>query len=78
MGYIATSDAPVAQLDRVPDYESGGHRFESCLVYQANSRTYSLGCESFFCWYVPTMCRSRAGGHIFVFSCDIFIHRYHS
>ena len=32
--YIALSDAPVAQLDRVPDYESGGHRFESCLVYQ--------------------------------------------
>ena len=40
MGYIATSDAPVAQLDRVPDYESGGHRFESCLVYQEISRGY--------------------------------------
>ncbi len=22
--------APVAQLDRVPDYESGGYRFDSC------------------------------------------------
>ena len=26
---MATS-APVAQLDRVPDYESGGRTFESC------------------------------------------------
>jgi hypothetical protein len=26
--------APVAQLDRVPDSESGGHRFESCRVRQ--------------------------------------------
>lgn len=26
-------NAPVAQLDRVPDYESGGYRFESCRVY---------------------------------------------
>ena len=25
--------APMAQLDRVPDYESGGCRFESCRVY---------------------------------------------
>ncbi len=25
--------APVAQLDRVPDYESGGYKFESCRVY---------------------------------------------
>lgn len=25
--------APVAQLDRAPDYESGGRRFESCRVY---------------------------------------------
>jgi hypothetical protein len=24
------SNAPVAQLDRVPDYESVGRRFESC------------------------------------------------
>ena len=26
--------APLAQLDRVPDYESGGCRFESCRVHQ--------------------------------------------
>ena len=27
-------DAPVAQLDRVPDYESGGRRFESSRARQ--------------------------------------------
>ena len=26
--------APVAQLDRVPDYESEGRRFESCRAHQ--------------------------------------------
>lgn len=26
--------APVAQLDRVTDYESVGHEFESCLARQ--------------------------------------------
>ncbi len=26
--------APLAQLDRAPDYGSGGYRFESCGVYQ--------------------------------------------
>ena len=26
-------NAPVAQLDRVPDYESGGRTFESCRVH---------------------------------------------
>ena len=25
--------APLAQLDRVPDYESGGCRFDSCRVH---------------------------------------------
>ncbi len=30
--------APVAQLDRVPDYESVGRRFESCRVRQKIQR----------------------------------------
>jgi hypothetical protein len=30
----SNKDAPVAQLDRVPDYESVGRRFESCRAYQ--------------------------------------------
>jgi hypothetical protein len=31
--FIFTTHAPVAQLDRVPDYESGGRMFESCRVH---------------------------------------------
>src|SRR5688500_14644887 len=33
-----TDFAPVAQLDRVPDYESGGRTFESCRVHHENQR----------------------------------------
>ena len=33
-------DAPVAQLDRAPDYESGGQRFESF-----RARHFSLQCQ---------------------------------
>ncbi len=29
--------APVAQLDRAPDFESVGRRFESCRAYQKNN-----------------------------------------
>ena len=32
--YVPLHRAPVAQLDRVPDYESGGRRFESFLARQ--------------------------------------------
>src|SRR6185436_12915853 len=31
--YYLPKRAPVAQLDRVPDYESGGRMFESCRVH---------------------------------------------
>ena len=30
--------APVAQLDRAPDFESVGRRFESCRARQINSK----------------------------------------
>jgi hypothetical protein len=30
---LLIKSAPVAQLDRVPDYESGGRTFESCRVH---------------------------------------------
>ena len=32
---VKNTDAPMAQLDRVPDYESGGWRFESFWVYHS-------------------------------------------
>ena len=35
VGLRELSTAPVAQLDRVPDYESGGYRFESCRARQS-------------------------------------------
>jgi hypothetical protein len=40
----STLFAPVAQLDRVPDYESGGRTFESCRVHQSNQR-FAAGCR---------------------------------
>ncbi len=30
---LASKYAPVAQLDRVPGYEPGGHTFESCRAH---------------------------------------------
>src|SRR5579872_4315130 len=46
----AASNAPVAQLDRAPDYESGGRGFESCPVRQQptrwSRRLPSHGCET--------------------------------
>src|SRR6266498_4232903 len=35
---LFTKKAPVAQLDRVPDYESGGRMFESCRVHHLNEQ----------------------------------------
>lgn len=39
----ALQSAPVAQLDRVPDYESGGRRFESFRARQQNTRLLNEG-----------------------------------
>jgi hypothetical protein len=33
LAFTIYGHAPVAQLDRVPDYESGGRMFESCRVH---------------------------------------------
>ena len=40
---IAERYAPVAQLDRVTDYESVGRGFESLLAYHAAKKTSSIG-----------------------------------
>ena len=32
--YLNFMSAPVAQMDRAPDFESVGRRFESCRAYQ--------------------------------------------
>ena len=39
----ATRAAPVAQLDRAPDYESGGQEFESLRARHINTRLRTLG-----------------------------------
>ena len=38
--------APVAQLDRAPDFESVGRRFESCRAYSIPSTTVSMVVDS--------------------------------
>ncbi len=39
--------APVAQLDRAPDYESGGQRFESFRARHFHNKTIELNWEKF-------------------------------
>src|SRR6266536_4144924 len=68
-------NAPVAQLDRVPDYESGGRTFESCRVHHSiqydslpASGSMSGGVERF------SMSSSDCGGiHVFVEPYDFTI-----
>ena len=51
--------APIAQLDRAFDYESKGHRFESCWVHHEKPLTsfaplrVFLLCFSIYCWIFP-------------------------
>jgi hypothetical protein len=49
----AAWQAPVAQLDRAPDYESGGQRFESFRARHFRTKLRTLGGPSF--WLV-TLC----------------------
>ena len=39
----SANEAPVAQVDRVPDYGSGGCRFESCRAHKHQQMTCRLG-----------------------------------
>ena len=41
---IAPSNAPVAQLDRVPGYELGCREFESLRAHQLSSMLFSCSC----------------------------------
>ena len=47
--------APVAQLDRAPDFESVGRRFESCRAYHEKSRTWVIT-PSPFLFYPDERC----------------------
>lgn len=47
--------ASVAQLDRAPDFESGGRRFESCRAHFSDSQPPSGGWELSF-WLGSFLC----------------------
>src|SRR5262245_47010896 len=66
-GSRAKRSAPVAQLDRAPDYESGGRRFESfrarqdlsrftCFRKQVSKQVWEIArCVSFHLMQLPTL-----------------------
>ena len=43
--------APIAQLDRAFDYESKGHRFESCWVHHEPLTSFAPLAVFLFAWY---------------------------
>ena len=48
--------APIAQLDRAFDYESKGHRFESCWVHHKPLTCFAplaVFCFALYCWKIP-------------------------
>ena len=40
--FVPSEHAPIAQLDRAFDYESKGHRFESCWVHHKPPTSFAL------------------------------------
>ena len=40
--FVPSEQAPIAQLDRAFDYESKGHRFESCWVHHKPPTSFAL------------------------------------
>ena len=40
--FVPSEQAPIAQLDRAFDYESKGHRFESCWVHHEPPTSFAL------------------------------------
>ena len=40
--FVPSEHAPIAQLDRAFDYESKGHRFESCWVHHEPPTSFAL------------------------------------
>ncbi len=55
---VVLSNAPVAQLDRVFDYESKGHKFESCRahhLWQSIDRSEMNGLFAFYDLDLPVL-----------------------
>ena len=49
-----TKYAPIAQLDRVFDYESKGHRFESCWVHHKPPTSLALSAVVFYLCFMSS------------------------
>ena len=63
LGHYLNIDAPVAQLDRAPPSEGGGHTFESCRARQISvlkTAHYTLQCDALFC-FVLHICAHLLG-----------------
>ena len=52
-GHPSRTHAPVAQLDRVSDSDSEGHRFDSCRVYQTPEAFFASGGSVFRAGVLP-------------------------
>ena len=59
--------APIAQLDRAFDYESKGHRFESCWVHHKPPTSFALLAVVFYsfvflsiAWFLKRLSRALA------------------
>ena len=64
---VPNEQAPIAQLDRAFDYESKGHRFESCWVHHEPLTSFALLAVAFLCpefpsivWFLNRMSRALA------------------
>ena len=50
---VPNEQAPIAQLDRAFDYESKGHRFESCWVHHEPPTSFALLAVVFYSFVFP-------------------------
>src|SRR3954453_6312707 len=58
---MPAKNAPVAQLDRAPDYESGGQEFESLRARQQPKNPLVSGNNSISQWFRPAALVSSSG-----------------
>ena len=65
--FVPSEQAPIAQLDRAFDYESKGHRFESCWVHHEPPTSFALLAVAFYsfvflsiAWFLKRLSRALA------------------
>ena len=65
--FVPSEHAPIAQLDRAFDYESKGHRFESCWVHHKPPTSFALLAVVFYsfvflsiAWFLKRLSRALA------------------